>query len=149
MTKEELRNYVEEQRNLDVIPYHVYSTLIDGIDTLEQGQCKDCISRRDAIKKFTYNYKGQRIPEYDCDNWPIQIPIKEVKEILRDLPPATPQPKMGHWIKMPLIETGQTYSHECSLCGRRILVTDAGLSEFPYCHCGAKMVELREHESEG
>lgn len=35
MTKEELRDYVEEQRNLNMIPYHVYSTLIDGIDTLE------------------------------------------------------------------------------------------------------------------
>lgn len=36
MTREELRDYVEEQRNLNNIPYHVYSTLIDGIDTLEQ-----------------------------------------------------------------------------------------------------------------
>ena len=36
MTREELRDYVEEQRNLDVIPSHVYSTLVDGIDTLEQ-----------------------------------------------------------------------------------------------------------------
>ena len=36
MTREELRDYVDEQRSLDNIPYHVYSTLIDGIDTLEQ-----------------------------------------------------------------------------------------------------------------
>lgn len=36
MTREELRDYVDEQRGLDNIPYHVYSTLIDGIDTLEQ-----------------------------------------------------------------------------------------------------------------
>ena len=36
MTREELRDYVEEQRSLGVIPYHIYSTLIDGIDTLEQ-----------------------------------------------------------------------------------------------------------------
>ena len=46
MTREELRDYVEEQRNLNIIPYHVYSTLIDGIDTLEQQpeiiRCKDC-----------------------------------------------------------------------------------------------------------
>jgi hypothetical protein len=56
------------------------------------------------------------------------------------------KPKTGHWIKMPLIETAQTYSHECSLCGRRILTTDVGLSEFPYCHCGAKMVEPQESE---
>lgn len=36
MTIEELRDYVDEQRTLDNIPYHVYSALIDGIDTLEQ-----------------------------------------------------------------------------------------------------------------
>ena len=36
MTREELREYVEEQRNLNNIPYHVYSALINGIDTLEQ-----------------------------------------------------------------------------------------------------------------
>ena len=36
MTIEELRDYVDQQRNLNNIPYHVYSALIDGIDTLEQ-----------------------------------------------------------------------------------------------------------------
>lgn len=43
MTREELRDYVEEQRNLDIIPYHVYSTLIDGIDSLEQEPVLDKI----------------------------------------------------------------------------------------------------------
>ena len=33
MTRKELRDYVEEQRSLNMIPYHVYSALIDGIDT--------------------------------------------------------------------------------------------------------------------
>lgn len=33
MTREELRDYVDEQ--FYNIPYHVYSELIDGIDTLE------------------------------------------------------------------------------------------------------------------
>ena len=36
MKREELRDYVDEQRALNNIPYHVYSALIDGIDTLEQ-----------------------------------------------------------------------------------------------------------------
>ena len=47
MTREELRDYVDEQRGLNNIPYHVYSALIDGIDTLEQEPqsfkwCTDC-----------------------------------------------------------------------------------------------------------
>ena len=46
MTREELRDYVDEQRALNNIPYHVYSTLIDGIDTLEQEPFinKPCVS---------------------------------------------------------------------------------------------------------
>jgi hypothetical protein len=43
MTREELRDYVDEQRSLDNIPYHVYSALIDGIDTLEQEPILDKI----------------------------------------------------------------------------------------------------------
>ena len=57
-----------------------------------ESQSKDCISRREAIKMFTYNYEGERIPDYDCDNYPVQIAIKTVKEMLRDLPPVTPKP---------------------------------------------------------
>lgn len=44
MTREELRDYVDKQRALNNIPYHVYSELIDGIDTLEQEPCKDVVS---------------------------------------------------------------------------------------------------------
>lgn len=44
MTREELRDYVDKQRALNNIPYHVYSELIDGIDTLEQEHCKDVVS---------------------------------------------------------------------------------------------------------
>lgn len=72
------------------------------------------------------------------------VTLDEVASHVKAIPSA--EPKTGHWIKIPLIEAGQTYSHECSLCGRRILTTNAGLSEFPYCHCGAKMVEPQESE---
>ena len=59
----------------------------------EQTPCEnDVINRREAIKKFKYNYKGERIPDYDCDNWPVQIPIKKVREMLKELPPAKLQP---------------------------------------------------------
>ena len=51
MTREELRDYVEEQRNLGVIPYHVYSTLIDGIDTLEQEPF-DGMTNKEIISEF-------------------------------------------------------------------------------------------------
>lgn len=53
MTREELRDYIEEQRNLNVIPYHVYSTLIDGIDTLEQTRDEKLIDAIDFVIKAT------------------------------------------------------------------------------------------------
>lgn len=64
-------------------------------NTATSMPCSNAISRIEAIKKFTYNYKGERIPDYDCDNFPIQIDMKRVKEILRELPPVNPQSK---WI---------------------------------------------------
>lgn len=48
----------------------------------------DLISRREAIKMFSYKDDGTRIPEYDCDNWPVDIHIKDVKNMLRKLPSA-------------------------------------------------------------
>ena len=77
--------------------------------------CKDCISRRDAINRFTYNYKGERIPDYDCDNFPVQIDIKTVKEILRELPPVNPQPCPNAISRSDMLDAighGMTYTSE-------------------------------------
>lgn len=64
MTREELRDYVEEQRNLGIIPYHVYSTLIDGIDTLEQEPILDKI-RAEIRKKMKFNSFNEGYVSYD------------------------------------------------------------------------------------
>ncbi len=50
MTREELRDYVDEQRALDNIPYHVYSAIIDGIDTLEQEPSITWVTGADGAK---------------------------------------------------------------------------------------------------
>lgn len=54
MTVEELRDYVEEQRSLNMIPYHVYSELIDGIDTLEQVPRWIPVTKRQPKKSGKY-----------------------------------------------------------------------------------------------
>lgn len=59
MTKEELRNYVETQRSLNNLPYHVYTTLIDVIDTLEQEprvHAKILIKPNPRDEYDTYHY---------------------------------------------------------------------------------------------
>ncbi len=89
MTREELRDYVEEQRNLDVIPYHIYSALIDGIDTLEQEPCEDAISR-------------QAVLEVLKDKWNMfsdaNDAMQESIDTIEALSNVSPQPKTGHWI---------------------------------------------------
>ena len=71
MTREELRDYVDEQRTLDNIPYHVYSTLIDGIDTLEQEPILDKL--RAEIKHFMYDINpSSSESDYAC-NYILQI----------------------------------------------------------------------------
>lgn len=112
------------------------------IKALEQESCGDIISRREAIKKFTYNYKGQRIPDYDCDNWPTQIDLITVRKYLRELPPVISQPKekTGHWI---ILDDCEHFIAKCSECGE---VEDSRMIiMYPYCHCGAKM----QAENEG
>lgn len=105
-----------------------------AIEILEQEQCEDCISRREAIKMFTYNYKGERIPDYDCDNFPVQIYVKTVKEMLRELPPVTPQPKVGQWEWNQYDANPKIGNFHCSLCH------SIGRTYFDYCpYCGAKM----------
>ena len=108
-----------------------------AIKALEQQPCEDCISRQAVDEYITHLLSGYL---YDEE----RTRLEELTTYIWELPSVQPTRPTGKWIKMPLIEAGQTYSHECSLCGRRILITDVGLSEFPYCHCGARMAESEE-----
>ena len=64
-----------------------------------------------------------------------------------ELPPVTPQQKIGHWIlndNQGVQAVGHLMYH-CSECGREICSKYHGkislLKEYPYCHCGARMGE--------
>lgn len=46
----------------------------------------DLISRKALLKQFTVSNGGRRIPEYDIDNFPITLSIKDVKDIIRKAP---------------------------------------------------------------
>ena len=119
-----------------------YSFIADEIKEIEkalkalpQEPCTDMISRREAIKKITYNGKGECIPDYDCENFPTQIAKKTVKKILRELPSITPVGKVGHWI----------YDDDCrehghySECGYGSIDIVDG-KPHNYCqNCGTKM----------
>ena len=113
MTKEEAKDYIREW-----CPYDRQEEIIKA---LEQEPCEDAVSRREAIKKFTYSWKGERIPDYDCDNFPTQIDIKTVKEILKGLPPVTPQSKTVLYSGDGYVDGYMVYDMaECPNCGQAL-----------------------------
>ena len=63
-------------------------------------------------------------------------------------PSVEPERKVGKWIRFiegdDIIHTG----YMCSECKRTIKVfKGVKLKQFPYCHCGAKMVDEAESEN--
>ncbi len=108
-----------------------------AIKALQLQPCEDTISRREAIKMFTYNYKGERIQDYDCDNFPVQIAMKTVKEMLRELPSVKPVEKVGHWIETK--KSWMLYKWECSEC------KTSERFKYNYCpSCGSRMIQEDE-----
>ena len=83
--------------------------------------CGDTISRQAVL---------------DIVNNPLNI---RVDEIIKKLPPVTPQQKTAHWIHF-------ANSDDCSGCGWS---TGKYISPSDYCpKCGARMIELAESEGE-
>ena len=50
----------------------------------------DLISRQDALKPFCIAPDGTRIPEVDCDNFPVEFSVEFIKKHLLSLPSAKP-----------------------------------------------------------
>lgn len=95
---------------------------------------EDCISRRDALKPFCITSDGTRIPEVDCDNFPVEFSVKDIKRHLLSLPPVTPTERTGEWIENAPEGQGIDPPYICSACGY------AESSRTPFCEqCGAKM----------
>ena len=56
---------------------------------------------------------------------------------------------IGHWIKEETIYGWDGKSYQCSACGRSIHldVKMEDLRDYPYCHCGCRMIDSQEGES--
>ena len=61
---------------------------------------------------------------------------------------ALEQQKTGKWIAYEVQLPDRTIlNYRCSVCGRKLIgYNTETLSEAPFCHCGAKMVEPQESE---
>ena len=106
----------------------------------------DCISRADARKAIIeYQYSDSFCEEHNIDH---SINTSMALLALSDLPSVTPQPRKGHWIAHEVRLPDRTIlNYRCSVCGRKLIgYSTETLSEAPYCHCGARMVESQESE---
>ena len=104
---------------------------------LEQKPCEDAISRK-AVLDINESHHGQMPNHTNHQIW------QEIK----DLPPVTPQPKMGNWI----MSDDGLYRPICNNCGAHpwkgyIPTVEEATEVFKYCpNCGAKM-EVEDEES--
>ena len=97
------------------------------------------IYREDAIKAFTVNNKGKRIPYVDCDNFPIEFPLEYIVKTIKELPSADrPQ---GKWeIEYHGNGWNDYWDYICSNCGKKYERADAVLYKANFCpNCGAQM----------
>jgi hypothetical protein len=91
----------------------------------------DCISRQ-AVEDAMYDATRAMDLNYG-----------QIMDYIDNLPSVTPIRPKGHWITEISAYGWDRRSYQCSVCGRSIHLDTAveDLSDYPYCHCGAKMGE--------
>lgn len=116
-----------------------------GINAIEQKPCEDAVSKQavaEVLLKYAHDPVGKRFAEFLVSQ-------------INALPPVTPQkPKTGHWVYDREHCDSLNVAYTCSCCGRRVFVPYPfeifhGIERdvyksYPYCHCGAKMLEVKE-----
>lgn len=121
----------------------IYQAIDMAIEASEQQPCEDCISRQaviDTILESQSSFKNDFASGFFIDK-------------IRDLPSVTPKEKTGHWIVGRVFPTKvgdeNLIEYHCSECDRAIRCTESQLVNYPYCHCGARMLEPQESEDNG
>lgn len=97
--------------------------------------CDDAINRKDTLKAM--------IEQLGIRNEDYLIPAeKTLYKVVKNMPPVTPQQKMGRWISI------DDAVSECSECGHREPNERFIFEDINFCaNCGAKMV-VQENEVE-
>lgn len=90
---------------------------------------EDCISRQ-AVHEAIERWAGST-------SVLVALPTREVRPLLdsiHELPPAIPQPKIGHWIRIDKDKL------KCSECGVIHLIAQYPTGKIDWCpNCGARM----------
>ncbi len=151
MTREEAIIRLKEGEPFSEIYNPVWDEALDmAIKALEQEPCEDAISRQ-AVLEQTYNWSKDEFLR-------VTNPFDYLRKRINDLPSVNPQkPKTGHWVYDDEYSDWIDVTYKCSCCGREIIMPYAErnnlYSNYPYCHCGLKMVDPQEasnrHDKKG
>lgn len=96
------------------------------LELLEQEPCEDCISRQSLLNRLNNFNKW-------CKDGRLQGSLFVI-DVIKDMPPVTPQPKTGHWIDCDVSDDYSADGYDCSVCGVNVEYATS------YCPiCGAKM----------
>ena len=124
MTKEQAINYLYSSGMSD-------EQVMEVVEALEQEPCEDCISRRATVERLckVADFMNEKREGLGSPYVMAALFIQDNKD---EFPPVTPQPKMGHWIRMKAYE-----KWGCSECNAVFRFT---FKEHNFCpNCGAKM----------
>lgn len=137
---EDLHEIPSNEMNLEQARQAVRDLRKCLLDNYLISESEDAVSRK-AVLDINESHHGQMPNHINHQIW------QEIK----DLPPVTPKPKMGHWILNDNqgVQAVGRLTYHCSECGREIISKYHGkislLKEYPYCHCGAKMQEVEDN----
>ena len=127
---------------------HHYRNELTIEQTIVAGEplsIEDCVSRKammDCFKKWQ-PYMATRLWEFEQE--------------LTSLPSIPPKQKIGHWIYDEARSDWFDATYECSCCKRSIIIPyeltnvpyealNEVYKDYPYCHCGARMIDPQEEE---
>jgi len=108
--------------------------------SLEQQHCDDAISRENTLKAM--------IEQLGIRNEDYLLPEEAtLYKVVKNMPPVTPQPKMGRWIKTHQAVMGEGYMWYCDKCEHKVYQDSS--KPYPsekYCpNCGQpKMKEVED-----
>lgn len=128
----------------------IYESDLDLLPPVQpkHTECDDAISRSSLLGKFDdcYKEKVKIAPNNMAEGF------VQVEKLIKQEPPVTPKPKMGHWIVQPSNEEQGERPFiwwKCSNCGQVIFseTTHDRLEFHAFCgRCGARMVKPQESE---
>ena len=111
-----------------------------AIEALEQEPCEDCISRTELLSKIDAERKHLLDLKMDGAE---HIVVHHARRIIEDMPPVTPQPKVGEWLEKEIHsdKVGEWQSARCSVCDKYHTTPYMYyFSNYKFCpNCGARM----------